>query len=469
MEVFGLEIRRARATAVKAGPLSQVSENRGGWWPIIRERFAGAWQRNQEWTTDTVLAYSAVYACITLIAQDVGKLRPKLVQKDADGIWEETESAAFSPVLRKPNRYQNHIQFKEWWITSKLIHGNTYALKVRDGRRAVVSLYLLDPTRVKVLVSPDGSVFYELAQDNLSGLEETSVTVPASEIIHDRMNCLFHPLVGVSPIFACGTAANVGLKIQDTSAKLFSKGINPSGVLTAPHKITQDTADRLKEHWETKFSGDNAGAVAVLGEGLKWEAMRMTSVDAQLIEQLKWSAETVCSTFHVPPFKIGIGTIPQYANAAESLNQIYYSDCLQSHIESFELVMDEGLGLDEPKDGKQMGVELNLDALLRMDTGAQIKSLSEGIGGALMTPNEARKKIDKKPLKGGDTVYLQQQNFSIAALDERDRNAPAPGTTGDRRTTPSPEPPIPPPTPAPTDKGANLAIVAVEFRKAMAA
>jgi phage portal protein BeeE len=55
-----------------------------------------------EWTTDTVLAHHAVYACITRIAQDIGKLRPKLVERDDDGIWSETENAAHSPALRKP-------------------------------------------------------------------------------------------------------------------------------------------------------------------------------------------------------------------------------------------------------------------------------------------------------------------------------------------------------------------------------
>jgi phage portal protein BeeE len=28
------------------------------------------------------------------------------------------------------------------------------------------------------------------------------VIVPAREIIHDRFNCLFHPLVGISPLYA---------------------------------------------------------------------------------------------------------------------------------------------------------------------------------------------------------------------------------------------------------------------------
>ncbi len=37
-----------------------------------------------------------------------------------------------------------------------------------------------------------------------------------------------------------------------------------------------------------------------------------------------------------------------------------------------------------------------------------------------MTPNEGRKEFDLKPVKGGDTVYLQQQNFSVEALAKRD-------------------------------------------------
>jgi len=430
-------------TAVaKAATMQTVSDNRGwGRWAFtVQEPSSGAWQRDIEWTTDTVLAHHAVYACITLIASDIGKLRPKLVLKDADGIWTETESAAFGPVLRKPNRYQNHIQFKEWWITSKLIHGNAYALKDRDRRGVVVALYLLDPSRVTVMVSPEGAVFYQLGADNLSGLKEVGITVPASEIIHDRMNCLFHPLVGVSPIFASGLAANVGLKIQGNSARFFAKGSNPSGILSAPTEISHDEAEYIQKQWENNFGGDNSGRVAVVGNNLKFEPMRMTAVDSQLIQHLKWTAETVCSTFHVPPFKVAIGNMPTFQNA-EILNGIYYSDCLQSHIESFEAVMDDGLGLLETKDGKTLGIELDLDALLRMDSATQIKTLSEGIGGGVYTPNEARRKVDLKPLVGGDTVYLQQQEFSLAALAKRDAR-PDPFAT-----SPPPASPTPPMTP----------------------
>jgi HK97 family phage portal protein len=424
MRIFGIEITRAAkvkpapmdAQAVGSGVLGPFGS--GGWWPlIVREPFAGAWQSNIELRPETILAYHAVYACITLISADIGKLGIRLMEQSGE-VWIETTSPAFSPVIRKPNNYQNHIQFVENWIMSKLTRGNTYVLKGRDNRGVVTALYVLDPTRVRPLVTTSGDVYYNLSADNLAGIPEGDVTVPASEIIHDRMNCLFHPLVGTSPLFACALAARQGLAIQNNSAAFFENGAQPGGVLVAPGAISDDTAKRLKEKWEENFSGVNRGRLAVLGDGLKYEPMMMTSVDAQLIEQLKMTSEIVCSVFHVPGYMVGVGQAPTYNNI-EALSQNYYSQCLQSLIESFELCLDEGLALPA-----NYRTELDLDGLLRMDTATQVKTLSDAVGGGIAAPNEARKRLNLKPVKGGQTPYMQQQNYSLAALDERDRNGP---------------------------------------------
>lgn len=442
MNFFGLNVTRA---APRGGltPVSPYGSNKGGWGPYIREAFSGAWQRNITWTTDTVLAHHAVYACITRIAQDIGKLRPKLVERGGDSeIWEETTNTAHAPVLRAPNGFQNHIQFKEWWTTSKLVNGNTYVLKERDNRGVVVALYILDstPGRVQVLVAPDGSVFYNLKIDYLSGLNDDEIAVPASEIIHDRINCLYHPLIGTSPIFACGMAANMGLQIQTNQSGFFSNGSNPSGILSSPVTITPQKSLELSELWNARFGKDKSGGVAVLGDGMTFVPMRMNAVDSQLIQQLQWTAETVCSTFHVPPWKIQIGSQPAYTKP-EIANQAYYSDCLQSPIEQWELCMDHGLGIGEGVmiEGRELGVELDLDGLLRMDMASQITSLKEGVSGSIYTVNDARKKLDLEPVDGGDEIWMQQQNFSLPALAKRDAQADPFGTT------PPPAPAVPAP------------------------
>lgn len=430
-----------RRTAVQetkaAGTLSPV-DNRGGWWPIIREAFAGAWQRNHEVRQEDLLSSPIVYACMTLIANDIGKLRSRLVEKDAEGIWNEVEAnSPFWPVLRRPNRYQNQIQFKQWWVMSKLRHGNAYALKQRDQRGIVTALYILDPCRVTPLVSDDGSVYYQLNQDNLSGIRETGITVPASEIIHDRMNCLYHPLVGVSPLYAAAIAAGIGIKIQKNTLTFFGNNSNPGGILIAPGSISKDNATAIKEQWQTGYTGDNAGKVAVLGDGMKFEALRSSAVDSQLIETLRWSDERICSVFHVPAYKVGVGQAPSYNNV-EALDQGYYANCLQSPIEEMEACMDEGLGLESPKEGRQMGVELDLDGLLRMDSKTQMETLAAGVRGSLLTINNGRKQLNKPPLKGGDTVYMQMQDMPLDQVrNNKIVEAPAPVAA------PAIEPPVP--------------------------
>jgi HK97 family phage portal protein len=411
MQIGPFTIARTKGLGIPLAPLS----GRAGWWSVISEPFMGAWQRNMEISMDTVLTYSAVFACVTLIAADIGKLCLRLVSEDEDGIWTPVESAAFSPVLRKPNRYQTRVKFIEQWVVSKLVHGNTYALKQRDNRGVVTALYILDPTRVTPLVAADGAVYYELKRDDLSGLKQDVVTVPAREIIHDTMVALYHPLIGVSPIYACGSAAMQGLSIQSNSTKFFSNGSNPGGVLTAPGAISDVTAARLKAYWDANYTGDNVGKVAVLGDGLKYEAMAVNAVDAQLIEQLKWTAETVCSCFHVPPYMVGIGPPPPYANY-EPLVQQYHAQCIQSLTTNMEVCLDEGLELPKP-----YGTEFDVDDLYWMDVAARNKGASDGISSGGMSPNEARKRFfGLGKVEGGSTPYLQQQYWPLKQLAERD-------------------------------------------------
>lgn len=418
MQIFGLEIKRREKASGSLAPV----DNRGGWWGIVREAFAGAWQQNVEVKLDTVLTYSTVFRCISLISSDIAKMRIRLVQRDSNGIWTEVDNSAFSPVLRKPNRYQTRIQFYTNWMESKLIHGNTYVFKQRDNRNVVTDLFVLDPTKVKVLVAADGGVFYQLSRDDLSGQHSDDLTVPASEIIHDRWNTIYHPLVGTSPIYACGLAAVQGIRIQSNSAKFFGNGAKPSGIITAVGKISTEAAQELRDYWNSNYSGDNAGKTAVLADGLDYKPLSMSATDSQLIEQLKWSAETVCSAFGVPAYKVGVGQPPAYNNI-EAMDAQYYAQCLQVHIENIELCLDEGLGLSEPKDGKVLGTEFDLDDLMRMDTKTQVDALSAAVGGSIMTPNAALKKMNQPPVEGGDTIYMQQQNYSLAALNKRDAGA----------------------------------------------
>jgi HK97 family phage portal protein len=417
LRMFGRQIELS-TKGLQLNPLS----TQGGWWPLVSEPFTGSWQRNVEISAGSALSYFAVYACYRLITTDIGKLCLRLVEQDRHGVWTETESPAFSPVLRKPNSYQTINKYVEQYIGSKLLHGNAYVLKARDQRGVVNGLFVLDPTRVTPLVTPDGAVYYRLRRDDLSGVQD-EVIVPAREIIHDTMVAPYHPLIGVSPLYACGTAAVQGLSIQANSEKFFTNGSQPAAILTAPQGITNVQAEAIQSRWQTQFSGNNYGKIAVLGGELKFNQLAMNAVDSQLVEQLRMTAEQVCSAFGVPPYLVDIGPAPPYT--WESLILKYHSQCIQSLTTNFEKSHDEGLGLGEKIDGRQLGVEFDIDDLIWMDTATRVASAKTAIEGGGMSPDEARWKFHALgPTPGGKSVLAQQQNYSLAALAERDANDP---------------------------------------------
>ncbi len=59
-----------------------------------------------------------------------------------------------------------------------------------------------------------------------------------------------------------------------------------------------------------------------------------------------------------------------------------------------------------------------------MDTAARFDAWNKAVGGGWMSPDEARQRENMTPVPGGDTPYLQQQQYSLAALAKRDRDDP---------------------------------------------
>lgn len=430
--------------------LSPVDENRG--WYQILESFPAAWQSNVKVDHNNVLSNPFVFRCQSMIARDIAKLRVLLMKKNGN-IWQEQPSPKFSPVLRKPNGYQTRNQFWECYFLSKLSRGNTFVLKQRDNRGVVVKMHVLDPMRVTPLVSDSGGVYYQLASDNLSGID-TGLTLPASEIIHDRWNCLFHPLVGLSPIWANGIAATQSQKISESSTRFFTNQARPGGILSAPGEISDETAARLKSAFESGYTGENAGKIAVVGDDLSFKPMMVVAADSQLVEQLKWTSETVATTYGIPLYKVGLGTIPT-ANNLQALNIEYYGQSLQGLIEDAESCLDDGLGLD----GETVKTSFDVDGLLRMDSATQMEVLERAK--SLMTLDERRARLNLGGITGGGTVYLQEQDHSIEAIAARDM----------RLIEGVDEPP--PPKPEPDDDDAQerafLAETLLSMRKAMEA
>lgn len=410
MRIFGFNITREKAA-------KPVTDWRRGW-RVIHEPYTGAWQKNDELNRGDLTCYPALYACLNRITQDIGKLPFLLKKRGANGIWEVAENPAWSPVLRKPNGYQTAQQFREAWILSKLLDGNTFVLKQRDNRGVVTSLYVLDPCRVEPLVSEAGRVFYRLNYGTANNLLPEAyggeqITVPASEIIHDRINPFHHQLLGVPPLCAAGLAAGKNFKILRNSSAFFANNASPGGLITAPAGLTEEEADAIQAAFNERYSGENSGKIAVIGADLRFTPFSFKAADSQLVEQLRYSDEQICQPFGIPPFKIGIGSIPA-GMTVDQINLLYHEDALSGHIEAMENLLDEALNL--PQD---WGIWLDTEPLFRMDEGKRAEIETKLVGGMIKTPDESRAKFGLAPTAGGNTLWGQHQDYPLGTLRDR--------------------------------------------------
>jgi HK97 family phage portal protein len=454
MKIFGFEIGRKKELQTIEG------QYRDGWRRIM-EPFSGAWQQNVSEKRGDLITYPTLYACLYRISSDIGKLPFMLTNTTPEGITRlapEAQQAAYA-VLKQPNAFQTEGQFREYWMLSKLTQGNTYVLKRRDQRGMVVDEYILDPERVMPMVSDAGEVFYQLYIDPLNTIPQNypapNLIVPASEIIHDRCMCVHNPLIGIPPLAAAYWPALKNMKIMRSATEFFANNAQPGGILTAPAGMSDLDAEAVKQYWATNFTGQNSGRIAIIGADMKFTAFAQKSVDSQMVEQMRYSDEQICQPFGIPPFKVGIGTIPS-GLGVDGLNQLYYADALQPHIEHMEALLDKGLKISKP-----LGVELDLAPLLRMDEAKRADVESKLVMGKIKTPDEARLRFNLAGTGGGNTLWGQNQDYPLGMLADR--------ATWDPNLLTNQPAPAPAPEPAPPAEPTDEQRTMIEEARAIVA
>jgi HK97 family phage portal protein len=381
--------------------------------PSIHEPFLGAWQRNLSCANPvSLLAFSAVYACINVISSDIGKLPVRVWRSREDGGRELQPRHPIDRLLRSPNHYQTTVDFIQQLKVSVLLAGNAYVYLIRDDRGVVSEMHVLNPSYVTPLVAEDGSVYYQLNRSQshpLTGIgNEDRWILPARDIMHHRVMTVDHPLVGVSPMFAAAMSAAVGAGITAASQNFFQNSARPAGVLTAPGKIDKELAERLKTDWERSYGAGGQGRTAVLGSGLEWKPLTMTAVDAQLIEQLRWSIEDVARVFRVPTFLLGDLTKASYRNS-EQMMRTYYSGCLSYHLEALEARFARAFDL-----AADVYIEFDVNALLRTEMDVRFTAYQSALSSGWLSINDVRAKEGEAKLKGGDEPLVQMQYVPLS-------------------------------------------------------
>lgn len=356
---------------------------------------------------------SAFSACVRVINDDVAKLQPMLWRAQADGSRVEATDHPLHALLDRPHRLMGRVAFFRAMASAYAIRGNALAVILRDGRGRPTGLWPIYPSQVSILESPDGFLFYAISRrtplEN-AVLRNVPIMVPDYDIFHVRAMSL-DGVVGLSPLALLREDVGVSIAGQEMSGSMLRNGAQVGGVLKHPGKLTDGgVVERLRASWNQRFRGTrNAGSTVILEEGMSFEPMAMTSVDAQFIEQRKLAIENISRGMRVPLHMINVPDKLTNSNANE-LTRAYYDQTLMPILESFEDEFKRAFNLPPG-----VYVEFDVKRLLRAD----FKTRQEGQrtmfqSGALM-PNEWRVEEGYNPSPAGrvfarplNTAYVNE-------------------------------------------------------------
>lgn len=355
-------------------------------------------------TPESAMRTAAVWACIRVRSEDIGKVPCFLYRRIAGG---GKERASDHPLYRlihdAPNPRMTAFEFKQLLQAQMDLHGNGYALKEFDLRGQLIALWPIPPTRVTVLATPDyKDLFYQIRFMNGS-----METIPAEGIMHLR-GLTIDGILGLSPIAYHRETVALGMAAEKYGAAFFGNNAQPRGAVKVPGTVGEKEAQLLRESWEQKYRGvENAHRIAILDGGMEWIPTGMNNTDAQFMETRKMQNQEIWRIYRVPAHKVGDLERSTYSNIEQQALE-YVIDCLTTEFKRWEQTLARDL-LSE-NEQKTLLFEFLPDALLRGDLKSRFDAYAIARNWGFLSVNEIRERENLNRVPAGD-IMLQPLNM----------------------------------------------------------
>lgn len=287
MSLFGLFERRASVESpTKPLTSSSLAELLGGGAPLgagVVVTETGSLRMPAVWRAVSVVAN--VSASLPLHTYTVG-----------------TKDRVSVDLLENPHPELTRFELWRLVYVHRLLWGNAYLQKIRNGAGAVVQLWPIRPDRVQVdrerpsEENPSGKVFWVQTEDG------GRARLTSKGILH--LPALgYDGVTGCSPIREAAEGIGLGIAAEKSAAKLYGSGNMISGVLQTEQRLQPEQAAALKANWRAKMGGSQAAHdVAVLDSGASFHPVTMPYKDSQFLESRMFQVTEVARMFGVPPF-----------------------------------------------------------------------------------------------------------------------------------------------------------------------
>jgi HK97 family phage portal protein len=347
---------------------------------------------------DAAAMSEAVYfACCKVLSEAVGKLPLKIQQfTQQHGIRVAREHPFYRMLNERPNRYMAASTF---WSTMELCrnhYGNAYAwIDTRDPNRP--QLWPIDPTAVQVYydnarrLDQVADVYYRVSTP--AGV----VVMGSEEMLHFKSHHTLDGLVGISVREQLASTIQGNAKAQNYINKLYDSGMTAKAVLQYTANLKDENVQALTRGLESYAKGamkdKGIENIIPVPYGVTLTPLNLKLADSQFLEIKQYTALQIASAFGVKPYQVGDYTKSSYASA-EAQQLSFLVDTLLYIVKQYE----EEIGYKLLSDTEEAGgyhVKFNTAVILRADQQTQINTLSAAVSSFLMTPNEARERLDE--------------------------------------------------------------------------
>ena len=384
-------------------------------------------------TRASALSEATYFACLKVLSESIGKLPLKLQQYTPEhGIRVAREHPYYRMLNERPNR---HMAASIFWGTMELCrnhYGNAYAwIDTRNPQKP--QLWPIDPREVQVWYddacelrdAPD--VYYRVST------KQGLVVFGSEEVLHFKSHLTLDGLVGVSVREQLASTIEGNTKAQKFINKLYDSGMTAKAVLQYTGNLKDANVEALTKGIEAYAKGEMKARgienIIPMPYGMTLTPLNLKLADSQFLEVKQYSALQIASAFGVKPYQVGDYTKASYASA-EAQQLSFLVDTLLFIVKQYEEEIGYKL-LSDAEEADGYHAKFNTGVILRADQQTQINTLSAAVSNFLMTPNEAREKLDLPAKDGGDQLlgngasipvqYTGAQYTNISAGKEEEK------------------------------------------------
>lgn len=375
-----------------------------------RAFYGGGSKAGQAVTEANALSLSAAWSCIRLISQTVATLPIGLFERSGEDRRQVDDHWLAQLLTESPNADQTPVEFFEGVLGCLSLRGMFYARKA--GLRAngeFAAFETMFPDNVTMRREGGALVFDWVDPDG------QRVTLPEGEVFFVKGFGMGGD-VGLSPIAYARESLGAALAADESAARMFGSGLQPSGFLEIPHELSEPQRTQLDRVMSSFVGSRNAGKLMILEAGMKFSPLQLKPEEAQLLLTRRFNVEEICRWFGVPPILVGHSPEGQtmWGSGVEQIMIAWLTLGLRPYLVRVEQALRKrALPAGERP---RFRPEFNVEGLLRADTAARAAFYSAVAQNGVYTRNEIRALERRAPLDGGDSLTVQSNLVRLEDL-----------------------------------------------------